>query len=81
MEYQTLNAFSSFQSLSRVQLCDPKDYSTPDLPVHHQRWSLLKLMSIELVTPYKHLILCCPLLLPPSFFPNIIKIQISSLGK
>ena len=24
------------QSLSRVRLCDPMDYSTPGLPVHHQ---------------------------------------------
>ena len=31
-------------------------------------WSLLKLMSIELVMPCNHLILCCPLL-PPSIFP------------
>ena len=34
-------------------------------------WSLLKLMSIELVKPSNHLILCCPLLLPPSIFPSI----------
>ena len=34
-------------------------------------WSLLKLMSIELVMPSKHLILCCPLLLLPSIFPSI----------
>ena len=33
--------------------------------------SLLKLMSIELVMPSNHLILCCPLLLPPSTFPSI----------
>ena len=34
--------------------------------------SLLKLMSIESVTPSNHLIiLCCPLLLPPSIFPSI----------
>ena len=33
--------------------------------------SLLKLMSIELVTPSNHLILCCPLLLLPSIFPSI----------
>ena len=33
--------------------------------------SLLKLMSIELVMPSKHLILCCPLLLLPSIFPSI----------
>ena len=33
--------------------------------------SLLKLMSIELVMPSNHLILCCPLLLLPSILPNI----------
>ena len=33
--------------------------------------SLLKLMSIELVMASNHLILCCPLLLPPSIFPII----------
>ena len=34
-------------------------------------WSLLKLMSIESVMPSNHLILCGPLLLPPSIFPSI----------
>ena len=34
-------------------------------------WSLLKLMSVESVIPSNHLILCCPLLLPPSIFPSI----------
>ena len=34
-------------------------------------WSLPKLMSIELVMPSNHLILCCPLLLMPSIFPSI----------
>ena len=34
-------------------------------------WSLLKLRSIKLVMPYNHLILCCSLLLLPSFFPRI----------
>ena len=33
-------------------------------------WSLLKLMVIESVMPFNHLILCCPLLLP-SLFPSI----------
>ena len=33
--------------------------------------SLLKFMSIELVMPSNHLILCCPLLLLPSIFPSI----------
>ena len=34
-------------------------------------WSLLKLMSIELIRPPNHLILCHPLLLLPSIFPSI----------
>ena len=34
-------------------------------------WSLLKLMSIELVMPSNHLLLCHPLLLLPSIFPSI----------
>ena len=33
--------------------------------------TLLKLISIESVRPSSHLILCCPLLLPPSIFPSI----------
>uniref|UniRef100_A0AC11DKY6 Uncharacterized protein n=2 Tax=Ovis aries TaxID=9940 RepID=A0AC11DKY6_SHEEP len=48
--------------------------STPGLPVHHQLMlvmSLLKLMSIELVMPSSHLILCHPLLLLPSIPPSI----------
>ena len=34
-------------------------------------WSLLKLMSIESMMPFNHLILCCPRLFPPSIYPNI----------
>ena len=34
-------------------------------------WSLVKLMSVELVMPSNHLILCCPLLLLPLAFPSI----------
>ena len=34
-------------------------------------WSLLKLMSIELVMLSNHLTFCCPLFLPPSIFPSI----------
>ena len=33
--------------------------------------SLLKLMSIESVMPSNHLVLCCPFLFLPSFFPGI----------
>ena len=32
----TNEGFSSVQSLSHIQLCDPRDRSTPGFPVHHQ---------------------------------------------
>ena len=52
------------------------DSVTPWTAAHHaslsitNSWSLLKFMSIELVMPSNHLILCCPLLLLPSIFPS-----------
>ena len=44
-------------------------------------WSLLKLMSIESVILFYHLILCRPLFLLPSIFPSIrvFSISVSSL--
>ena len=52
-------------------LCDPMDCSTPGLLSITNSQSLLKLMSIELVMPSNHLILCHPLIVPPSIFPSI----------
>ena len=64
--------FSSVRSLSHVQL-----FATPwtaarqaSLSITNSR-SLFKLMSIESVMPFNHLILCRPLLLLPSIFPSI----------
>ena len=63
---------SSVQSLSHVQL-----FATPWTAACQASLSitnfqnLLKLMSIELVMPSNHLILCRSLLLPPSIFPSI----------
>ena len=51
-------------------LCDPMDCSKPGFPVYHQFLEPTQLVSIESVMPSNHLILC-PLLLPPSIFPNI----------
>ena len=46
------------------------DCSMPGFPVHHQLPEF-KLVSIESVMLSNHLILCHPLLLPPSIFPSI----------
>ena len=62
--------FSSVAQSSPI-LCDPTDCSMPGLPAITNSRSLLKLMSIKSVMPSNHLILCCPLLLPPSVFPSI----------
>ena len=47
------------------------NHSTPGLPIHHQLLESTQTMSIELVMPSNHLILCHPLLLLPSIFPSI----------
>ena len=57
------------QSLSHVRL-----FATLWTAAHLSftiSWSSLKLMSIKLVMPSNHLILCHPLLPPPSIFPSI----------
>ena len=70
-----LDAFlipESVQSLRYVRL-----FVTPCTAAHQaslsitNSLSLLKLMSIKSVMPSNHLILYCPLLLPPSIFPSI----------
>ena len=62
--------FSSVAQLCPT-FCDPMDCSTPGFPVHHNSWSLCKLVSIKSVMPSNHLILCRPLLLLPSILPSI----------
>ena len=70
--FSNIYQFSSVQSLTRVRL-----FMTPwiaarqaSLSVTNSR-SSLRLMSIELVMPSSHLILCRPLLLLPPFPPSI----------
>ena len=65
-------------SIAVVQLLSRFGLSVTPWTAAHQAplfvtnsWSLLKLMSIELVMPSNHLILCHPLLLLPSIFPRI----------
>ena len=71
-DFRTIFLFSSVQSFSLVWL-----FVTPwttacqaFLSITNSR-SSLKLISIELVMPSKHPILCLPLLLLPSVFPSI----------
>ena len=67
-----LHQFSSVQLLSRVRL-----FATPWIAAHQaslsiiNSWSSLKPMSIVSVMPPNHFILCHPLLILPSIFPNI----------
>ena len=64
--------FSSVQSLSHVPL-----FATPWTAARQaslsitNSWRLLKSMSIELMMPFNHLMLCHPLLLLPSIFTGI----------
>ena len=68
----SMSSVSSVQLLSHVQL-----FATPWTAAHQtclsitNSWSLLKFMSFHWVMPANHLILCHPLLLPPSIFSNI----------
>ena len=72
MKTNCISTLSSVQLLSRVRL-----FATPWTAPRQaslsftNSWSLLRLTSIELVMPSNHLILCRPLLLPPSIFPSI----------
>ena len=59
----TCGCVISVQSLSRVQLCDPMNHSTPGLPVHHQ--------LLESTQTHVHFILCRSLLLLPPVPPSI----------
>ena len=67
----SLVPFSSVQSFSHVQLCDPMNCSMQASLSITNSWSLPKPKSIESVMPSNHLILCHPLLLLPSIPPSI----------
>ena len=70
--FPSQSSFSSVQLLSHVQL-----FATPWTTARQASLSITnsqsppKLMSIESVMPSNNLILCRPLLLPPSIFPSI----------
>ena len=60
-----------FQSLSHIQLFETPWTAAHQAPLSSTiSWSLLKLMPIESVMPFNHLILCLLLLLLSSIFPR-----------
>ena len=68
--------WSQYVELVQFNHCHVRRFATPWTAVHQASLpitnpqSLLKLMSIESVMPFNHLILCCPLLPLPSIFPS-----------
>ena len=74
LRYPTYNKYNNafVQSLSHAKLFETT--WTPEYQASLSftpSQSLLRFMSIELVMPFNHLILCCPLLFLPSIFPSI----------
>ena len=67
---ERLYQFSSVAQ-SCPTLCDPMVAACQTSLSITSSWYLLKLISIDLVMPSNHLILCHPLLLLPSIFPSI----------
>ena len=68
-----LQLYICVRSVARLCLIprNPMDCSTTGFLVLHYLLELLKFMFIESVTLSNHLILCRPLLVLPSIFPNI----------
>ena len=62
---------ASVQFLSYVQLSETPGNAAHQASLSITNSGVYSLMSIELVMPSSHLILCRPLLLPPSIFPSI----------
>ena len=75
--YVSLQSFietghSLVQSVSRIRLFETPCTAACQISLSiTNSWNLLKLMSITSVMPSNHIILSCPLLLPPSIFPSI----------
>ena len=69
--FRNLSVQFSSVTQSCLTLCDPMNYSTPGLPVHHQLPEFTQTQSIESGMPSSHLILCRPLLLLTPIPPSI----------
>ena len=77
LEWVAISFSSQFSSV-QFSCSVVSNSATPWIAAHQaslsttNSWSLLKPMSIKSVMPFSHLILCHPLLLPPSIFPSIM---------
>ena len=76
LEAETPHIYKKYIQFSSVAqscptLCNPKDCSTPGLPVHHQLLEFTQTHVHWVNDTINHLILCRPLLLLPSIFPSI----------
>ena len=73
--FGAISSNTSLQFGSVTQSCptlwNPMDCSTPGIPVHHQLLELTQTYLHWVGDGIDHLILCRPLLLPPSIFPSI----------
>ena len=73
LKFTHCNISVQFGSVAQscLNICNPKDHSTPGLPVYHQLLEFTQVMSIDSVVPSNHFILYRPLLLLPSIFLSI----------
>ena len=80
-EPQTMkkHSFSSVQSLNCVRLCNPMTIACQASLSITNSWSLPKHMSIELVMPSSHIILCRPFSSCPQSFPTSGSFPMSQL--
>ena len=80
--YTCFHMFSQFSSVTKLCLTlgNPMDCSTPGVPVHHQLLESTQTHVHQVGDAIPHLILCHPLLLPPSIFPKYYNIFKSSLN-
>ena len=64
---------SGFSSVTQScpTFCDRMDSSMPGFPVHHQLPEFTQTHIHRVGDTIQHLLLCCPLFLPPSIFPSI----------
>ena len=71
--HQSKHHFIQFTSVAQLcpTLCDPMNRSTSGLPVHYHLREFTQTHVHWVGDAIQHLIICCPLLLPPSIFPSI----------